>query len=82
MPKLEKLLKKLTQKEQDIGIYLITELLNRKWSKLDIKKLKGHRNVYRVRKGNLRIIFIDIIDDIEILSIARRNEKTYKIIKE
>ncbi len=78
MPKLEKLLRKLTKEEQGMVLYILPKFLERKWDKFDLKKLKGHKDIYRVRKGNIRIIFIDLKDDINILSIGRKNEKTYR----
>ena len=47
-------------------------------STLDIKKLKGVDDIYRVRIGNLRIIFKKEPKDIRILDIGRRDENTYR----
>lgn len=44
---------------------------------LQIKKLKGCEDIYRVRKGDLRIIFRKDHDDIFILAIERRSDTTY-----
>lgn len=47
---------------------------------LDLKKLKGHENEWRLRVGNYRVLF-EVIDDtpriISIQAIKRRNERTY-----
>src|SRR3989344_1809659 len=45
---------------------------------VDIKKLSGYSDVYRVRTGNIRIIFLDDKRHAEVLEISRRSEKTYK----
>ncbi|MDO8555279.1 MAG: type II toxin-antitoxin system RelE/ParE family toxin [bacterium] len=47
---------------------------------LDIKKLKGREDIFRIRKGNVRIIY-QIIENnkIFILAIERRREDTYKL---
>jgi mRNA-degrading endonuclease RelE of RelBE toxin-antitoxin system len=45
---------------------------------LDVKKLQGHDSVYRVRKGNFRIIFFKTSADIRILAVERRADTTYK----
>jgi hypothetical protein len=59
---------------------VIEKILDRKWKHLDIKKLKVYdKQVHRVRRGDMRIIFIDQGDDISALSIGRRDEDTYKI---
>jgi hypothetical protein len=45
---------------------------------LDIKKLKGLANVYRVRKGSIRILFlIKDTGEIKLLDINYRNDNTY-----
>lgn len=49
------------------------------WRNLDIKKLKGHQNIFRVRKGKIRIIFTKDKKEILIFSIERRREDTYKL---
>jgi len=78
MDDIAKILKKLIQKDREKIEELIQEIISRNWKHLNIKKLKGHNNIYRVRKGDIRIIFLDINGDIRILSISTRNENTYK----
>jgi mRNA-degrading endonuclease RelE of RelBE toxin-antitoxin system len=46
---------------------------------LDVKKLKGLENMYRVRKGDIRIIFCIENTVANILSIGRRDDNTYNI---
>jgi mRNA-degrading endonuclease RelE of RelBE toxin-antitoxin system len=73
MDKTEKFLRRRQIKE------VIEKILDREWKHLDMKKLKGHdKKVYRVRKSDMRIIFIDQGDDISVLSVGRRDEDTYK----
>lgn len=57
---------------------LIEVIVSLDWHSLDIKKLRGHENIFRVRKGNIRIIFVKDKKDISILTIERRRENTYK----
>lgn len=46
---------------------------------IDVVKLKGSDNVYRAKKGKLRIIYsVDDQGKITFLNIGRRNDKTYK----
>jgi len=79
MPSLEKLLSKFSKEERKVIEFLIEEIIALRWRDLDIKKLKGYQDVFRVRKGDLRIIFAKDKRDIFILSIDRRRESTYKI---
>lgn len=79
MDKIKKALNRLNQKEKETVKSAIKELLNNDFSRLDIKKLKGRRDIYRVRKGKIRIIYhIDSQRNIFILAIERRNDNTYK----
>ncbi|MCA9357568.1 hypothetical protein H6784_05150 [Candidatus Nomurabacteria bacterium] len=45
---------------------------------LDIKKLSDQKDIFRVGIGDIGIIFLKANDDIEILEISRRSEKTQK----
>ncbi len=79
MPDLSRLLSKFGRKERKILESLIEKVISLQWHGLDIKKLTGYEDIYRVRKGNLRIIFRIKSKIIFILAIERRTEKTYKI---
>ncbi len=79
MDKIEKLLERLTAKEKTILKELLLLISSGKVENLDIKKLKGNKNIYRARKGDFRVIFIkNSPSKISILALERRSEKTYK----
>jgi len=78
MDKIEKLLKKLNEKEFQAVMATVANILNNNTSDLDIKKLSGQKDIFRARIGKIRIIFLKDDDDIEILEIMRRSENTYK----
>jgi len=46
-------------------------------STLDIKKLKGREDIFRIRIGNIRVIYQQKGSVIVILTIGRRNDTTY-----
>lgn len=77
MDKITKLLKKLTIQERGCLEKALAMLVAGNTSSLDTKKLKGVRDVYRVRIGDLRIIFQKQKDDIRILEVSRRDKNTY-----
>lgn len=78
MNKSDKFLKKCTSKERVQLIEILTHISNRNLSGLDIKKLKGYDNYFRVRKGSIRIIFhLDINGSPIIQTIERKNDTTY-----
>ena len=58
---------------------LIDKIISLNWGSLDIKKLKGYQDIFRLRKGKLRIIFIKIGKNINIINIEHRKETTYKL---
>ncbi|MFH1423400.1 MAG: type II toxin-antitoxin system RelE/ParE family toxin [Candidatus Nealsonbacteria bacterium] len=78
MDKIEKTLKRLTPKEREIIKGILVKIKNQQFNNLDLKKLKGRNDIFRARKGNVRIIYrIDKTGNIFVLSIERRNDTTY-----
>jgi mRNA-degrading endonuclease RelE of RelBE toxin-antitoxin system len=75
---IQKLLRSLTSDEQAIIVDIIENILANNLKDMDCKKLKGSKNIFRVRKGAIRIIFVKNNDEIRIQEIHRRNEKTYR----
>src|SRR3990167_6484238 len=63
---------------KSMKVYGQKSKVSKKTTGLDIKKLSGYSDVYRVRTGNIRIIFLDDKRHTEVLEISRRSEKTYK----
>lgn len=78
MPTLKKLLSKFNQEDRKILEFLIDKIISLNWQGLDIKKLQGYQDIFRLRKGKIRIIFYKYKVDISIINIKRRSEKTYK----
>ncbi|MEK9175630.1 MAG: hypothetical protein AAB795_03525 [Patescibacteria group bacterium] len=79
MDRISKFLKKLSQKERLAVADVIACITAYDFSHLDIKKLKGEQGLFRVRKGDIRIIFQKTEDEIFILSVERRSDTTYKL---
>jgi mRNA interferase RelE/StbE len=78
MDRIKKALDKLSLKERAILKSILLKLYDGKLLGMDIKKLKGHDDVFRIRKGGLRIIYRQKDEEISILTIERRSEKTYR----
>lgn len=80
MDKIEKALRKIATGERKQVNAILRQLELGITKGLDIKKLKGYRDIFRVRKGTIRILYrIDSKGKIFILTIERRREDTYKI---
>jgi mRNA-degrading endonuclease RelE of RelBE toxin-antitoxin system len=78
MDKIDKFLCKVDKNEYAKIMRAISDVLEHKTSSYDVRKLRGHQDVYRIRIGSTRIIFRQLTDDIEVLDIGRRSEKTYR----
>jgi mRNA-degrading endonuclease RelE of RelBE toxin-antitoxin system len=79
MDKIVKALKKLFPKERTKLKEILDKINRGDFSNLDLVKLKGKREIYRVRKGNLRVIFIKNEEEINILTVERRSDTTYNL---
>ncbi len=77
MDKITKALKKLSLNEQKQLKIILMKIKETKFEGLDLKKLKGRDNIFRIRKGSLRIIFLLKNKNIRILSVERRSDNTY-----
>jgi len=78
MDKIAKALKKFSGEEKEALKIILLKLKEQKFDSLDVKKLKGRNDVFRIRKGKLRVIYrVDEKENIFILKIERRNDKTY-----
>lgn len=79
MKDLDKELKKFSPKERAEIKRLTKRILGRNFVGLNCKKLKGLKNLFRVRRGSIRILF-ELNDNKEptVFAIERRREDTYK----
>lgn len=78
MDKIEKALQKLNVKERHQMKQILQRLYSGDVKNLDIKKLTGRNDIFRIRKGNFRIIYRLKGREIFILAIERRRDDTYK----
>jgi len=58
MDKIQKLLNSLSNKEKLKIKEILLKIKSKNLESLDIKKLKGREDIFRIRKRKLRIIFI------------------------
>jgi mRNA-degrading endonuclease RelE of RelBE toxin-antitoxin system len=76
--KIKKVLAKLSAKDREIVKLLILRIKLNDTIGLNISQLKGHTDLYRVKKGRLRIVYRINKHEFRIIKIDLRNEKTYK----
>jgi len=78
MDQIFKFLKKLDVKKQKVIKEVLDKLYKKDFLGLDIKKLKGKNNTFRVRRGGIRIIYSYSSSElIHIIKIEFRNDNTY-----
>jgi len=70
MDKIKKFLLKLTQKERSLIRKILKDVLELNLQNYDVKPLKGYKEFFRLRKGDIRIIFakeknIGVVIDID-----------------
>jgi len=78
MDTLDKFVKKLSLQERTKLKEVIQQVLSGDIKNLDIKKLKGHVNIFRIRVGNHRIVFTNEQGITRIIFIGRKSDVTYK----
>ncbi|MEK7209197.1 MAG: hypothetical protein AAB677_02980 [Patescibacteria group bacterium] len=77
MNKIDKFLLRLTLKERQKAQLIIARLIDRDWTGLNIKKLRGYQNLFRCREGNLRIVFESDDKNVTLIKIGNRDDTTY-----
>jgi mRNA-degrading endonuclease RelE of RelBE toxin-antitoxin system len=77
MDAIEKALKKFSEQERIWSKEIVNKIFSGDMKGLDVKKLQGRDDIFRVRKGDIRIIYQKKDKLVFILDIGRRKEKTY-----
>jgi mRNA-degrading endonuclease RelE of RelBE toxin-antitoxin system len=78
MDKITKFLKRLTKKERERVMQAMVDIIADELAGYDQKKMKGHANVYRVRVGDIRIVYLELNNKRRILLVTRRDDTTYR----
>lgn len=79
MDKIDKSLSKLSKQKRQKLLEAFEKARRGDITGLDIKKLKGHKEIYRLRVGDTRLIFRVLpSEDAIILHIGKRDEQTYR----
>ena len=76
--KISKAIDRLSQFERQRVKAVFDAILSGETSGLDIKKIKNENNIFRVRSGQIRVVYKKEQGRIFFVSVGRRNEKTYK----
>ncbi len=79
MDKISKILSKLRPKERAWADRAVRLIRIGQVSEFDVKKLKGFNNIFRVRKGRVRIIYKIDKSYFVIIDVQTRNDNTYNL---
>ena len=74
MDKIKKFLLKLSKKERKLLLRILADVLQLKLDDYDVKSLKGMKGVFRLRKGNKRVVFMKKKGRGMVLNIAFRKD--------
>jgi mRNA-degrading endonuclease RelE of RelBE toxin-antitoxin system len=77
MDAIEKALNKFSSNERGWVKDILQKLKTGKLEGLNVKKLKGRDDIFRVRKGDIRIVYRIENKDVFVLLIERKSERTY-----
>jgi len=78
MDKIEKALNKLGPKGKQKLKRILLQIEKDDLQNLDLKKLRGRKDIFRIRKGDMCVIIHKTDNSIKILSIEHRSSKTYR----
>ncbi len=79
MDDIQKFLKKVSKHDYDPIMHAVEKITLAHLEGLNIKKLKGFEDVYRVRVGKYRIIFERSGKTYKIVKISNRDDTTYNL---
>ncbi len=74
----KKFLAKVSSKDRSILIGIMEKIQKGKTVGLQVKKLTGHSDIFRVRKGDFRTVYKKKENDVVIIAVERRSEATYR----
>ena len=80
MHKIDKFLAQLDAEMRQKVLAIVERIQSGDFYGLDMRKLKGSLDKYRVRIGKVRIKFVMNVSGIRIFSIESRGENTYRDI--
>jgi len=78
--KITKALNKFSKTEKQLIKKILLKIKSGSLESLDLKKLKGRDDIYRVGKGKIRIIYRLVQQEIFVIAIEKKSDKTYKNI--
>lgn len=80
MHKIDTFLARLSVEIREKVLSIVERIQERNLSGLDVRRLKGSPDIYRVLLGKLRVKFVMNESEIRILSIDNCGENTYRDI--
>jgi len=79
MDKIKKFLKKLPEKQLRQILSVINKMEKGDFKGLDVKKLTGYKDIFRVRSRDIRLLFLREDQGYRLISVEYRSDKTYNL---
>jgi mRNA-degrading endonuclease RelE of RelBE toxin-antitoxin system len=76
--KVKKFLRKISSERREKIEYALESIFSNDFSHLDVKKMKGSNTLYRVRIGDVRIVFDTASEIPNIRFVGKRSDVNYK----
>jgi mRNA-degrading endonuclease RelE of RelBE toxin-antitoxin system len=70
--------KKIAHNQQDEIDRILYKIEHKETQDLDVRKLKGHEKLYRVRVRDIRIVFSKESGSLNVIFIGRRGDSKYE----
>jgi mRNA-degrading endonuclease RelE of RelBE toxin-antitoxin system len=77
MNKIQKFIDRLSKDKKLIVFETIDNVILGRLDNLDVRKLRGKENTFRVRIGRIRVIFVQRENGYEIIDVTNRDDNTY-----
>ena len=78
MDKISKALKNFSDKEKKLVKEILLKLKRDSLINLEIRKLKGYQDIFRIRQGKIRIIYKKTNNQIKLLVIEKKPDTAYR----
>lgn len=77
MDKIQKALLKLVPRQREVMLKILKDVAQGNIIGYDLKKIKGRKDIYRIRKGKMRVIVLINREETKVLAIEQRSDTTY-----
>jgi mRNA-degrading endonuclease RelE of RelBE toxin-antitoxin system len=82
MDRISKTILRLSKEDAIKAREIVSRIILNDLQGLNVKKLKGFKNLFRIRFGVVRIVFEDLGEVKKIIFVGKRSDNTYKKLRD